>query len=251
MSDRGVSEVLGFVLVFTLVTAMIGVVFATGIGGLSDAQDREKFTNVERAFDVLADNIGDLHQRGAPSRATEVKLAGGAIAVNDSVRVRIWVENGSDPLQNGSYQINPQPIVYEHDNGDKLLYVGGAVFRAESSGSVMVQEPRWVVGGTYSIIPLIETYGSGTSGVAGGGKVLIIAERGTRTLQTPFEVNGSHTAVVNVTVRSPRVDAWKRYFEDEGLSPVDSNPDHNNVTYQFETEKLYVPKTGVEVSFDR
>ena len=75
MDERGVSDVVGFVLVFALVTATVGVVYTTGIQGLTGSRDVERVNNAERAFDVFANNVDDVIRRGAPSRATEVKLA--------------------------------------------------------------------------------------------------------------------------------------------------------------------------------
>lgn len=250
MSDRGVSEVLGFVLVFALVTGTIGVVYATGISGLHSAQQAEKIDNVERAFDVLADNVDDLHRTGAPSRGTEVKLAGGSVRVGDPVTVRIRAENSSDPLDNATYAQTVEPIVYEDDDGPSILFVQGAVLRSQSDGVSMLREPDWIVGSNRSVLAQISTYGD-TGGISGSGTVLIVTKAGSRSLQTPFSVDGSSTAVVNVTVTSPRAEAWERYFVEQGLDPVDSDPDDGDVTYQFETESLYVPKTSVEVTFNR
>lgn len=249
MSNRGVSEALGFVLVFALITGTISVVYATGIAGLHDAQQAEKLNNVERAFDVLADNVNDIHQSGTPSRATEVKLAGGSIGTGDPVTFKIRAENSSDPLDNRTYVRSIEPIVYREPNGPDILYVQGAVIRSQSGGAVMLSEPEWIVGPNRSVLPQISTHGEGS--IAGSGTVLVVTERGSRSLQTPFEVNGSSTAVVNVTVTSDRVGVWKQYFEEQGFTSVDGDLADNNVTYQFETETLYVPKTGISVAFNR
>lgn len=250
MTDRGVSEVIGFVLVFALVTGTIGVVYGTGIVGLHDAQHAERVNNVERAFDVLADNLEDLHRSGTPSRATEVKLAGGSLNTGEPVRVEIDVVEVGNTNNNASYSTTLEPIVYEDDGGTKLIYSGGAVIRSESSGAVMISDPDWINGSDRSVIPLISTYGSG-GGISGEGAVLVVAHSDARRLEGPFDVGPGNSARVNVTVTSPRVAVWKRYFEDGGFEDVDATLDHNNVTYQFETETLYSPKTGIEVSFKR
>lgn len=250
MTDRGVSEVLGFVLVFALVTGTIGVVYATGITGLHDAQHAEKVNNVERAFDVLADGLEDIHRTGTPSRATEVKLAGGSLRTGEPVSFRIRAENSSDPMHNATFRALVEPIIYEDDGGSTLVYSGGAVIRSESAGGVMLSGPPWVNRSDRSVVPLVETYGK-SGGISGEGTVLIVGELATRSPGTPFEVEGGATAEVNVTVTSSRVEVWKRYFEEEGFKDIDSHPDHNNVTYQFETDSIYVPKTGVDVSFNR
>jgi hypothetical protein len=135
VNNRGVSEALGFVLVFALIIGTISVVYATGIAGLHDAQQAEKLNNVERAFDVLADNVNDIHRSGAPSRATEVKLAGGSIGTGDPVTFKIRAENSSDPLDNRTYVRSIEPIVYREPNGPAILHVQGAVIRPQSGAA--------------------------------------------------------------------------------------------------------------------
>lgn len=252
MTDRAVSETLGFVLAFSLIVATIGIVYASGISGLNDAQQAEKVDNVERAFDVLADNLEDLHQRGAPSRATEVKLAGGSLMTSDeTVTIRIRAENSSDPLHNETYTANLKPIVYQDDGGTSIVYSSGAVLRSDPGGAAMLNEPGWVTGPNRSALPLVVTYGDGSGGIGGDGAVLVVAERRSRSLRTPFEVDGDSTAVVNVTVNSSRVEPWKRYMEAQGFEAKDPDGSNGNVTYQFETETLYVSRTEAEVTFDR
>ena len=248
--DRAVSETLGFVLVFTLITGTVGVVYATGITGLSDAQHAEKVQNVERAFDVLADNLDDLHQSGAPSRSTEVRLAGGSLSTGEPVTVRIRAEKLTDASVNATYTVNLEPIVYEEGDGASLIYADGAVLRSQGSGVVMVSEPGWIVGPERSVLPMINTYGSG-NGIGGEGAVLIVAQRETRTLKGPFDPGPGATARVNVTVESPRAEAWQRYFERAGLVAVDSDPADGTVTYRFDTRELFVPRTGIDVTFGR
>lgn len=81
MDNRAVSEVVGFVLTFSLVTMAIAIVFTAGFGGLQDTQQAEQVNNVERAFDVLDTNVQEVQRQEAPSRATEMRLSGGAAGV--------------------------------------------------------------------------------------------------------------------------------------------------------------------------
>lgn len=249
MTDRGVSETLGFVLVFALVVGTIGVVYATGLGGLQSAQQAEKVDNVERAFDVLADNLEDVYLGGSPSRATEVKLAGGRLRTGDPVSIEIRAENGSDPMHNATYTTKPEPIVYEDDGGTAIVYTSGAIIRSESDGAAMLAEPRWINRSDRTVIPLVGTYGAGSIG--GDGTVLVVAQGGSTNVRGPFEVSDGNTVVVNVTVTSPRVEVWSRFFEERGFEAIDDDTADDDVTYQFETESLYVTRTSVEVTFDR
>ncbi|TKX76356.1 hypothetical protein EXE53_32325, partial [Halorubrum sp. SD626R] len=81
--DRGVSNVVGYVLVFSLVTVTIGTVFTVGLAGVEDRQEAARLANVERAFEVLDDNVRDIQRYDDPSRSTEIRMNGGRLAVAD------------------------------------------------------------------------------------------------------------------------------------------------------------------------
>jgi hypothetical protein len=93
MDDRGVSEVIGFVLVFSLITMTIAIVSVTGIGGLQDAQQAEQVNNVERAFDVLDDNFDEIQRQQAPNRTTELKLVDGSIGLGEEIEITVRIDN--------------------------------------------------------------------------------------------------------------------------------------------------------------
>ncbi|MFC7136780.1 hypothetical protein ACFQRB_10335 [Halobaculum litoreum] len=73
---RAQSDAIGFVLVFSLIVLTVGTVYAAGYPALQDLRSDEQLENMERAFEVLDDNVDDMAREGAPSRATEIKLNG-------------------------------------------------------------------------------------------------------------------------------------------------------------------------------
>jgi FlaG/FlaF family flagellin (archaellin) len=52
--ERGVSELIGYVLAFSIVVASVGAVYAGGLGAAMEFQQDERETNAERAFVALA-----------------------------------------------------------------------------------------------------------------------------------------------------------------------------------------------------
>ncbi|MBP1922076.1 hypothetical protein J2751_001081 [Halorubrum alkaliphilum] len=205
-ADRGVSEVVGFVLVFALITSTIAVTFTVGLGGLEDAQLAERDNNVERAFDVLHDNLNDISRDGVPSRATEVRLAGGSIELSDPVRLRATV----DGTESSVLSLPSRPIEYSGAGNTKVVYENGAVFRSDGSNAVMVNEPDLLVGETtvFSIVDVRAA--SGTSRLAGGDRtVLLVSERHNREM---IVADGENVTLTHEA--SPRADAWEQYYED-------------------------------------
>ncbi|TKX75575.1 hypothetical protein EXE46_03775 [Halorubrum sp. GN11_10-6_MGM] len=201
--DRGVSETVGFVLVFALITSTIAVTFTVGLGGLEDAQLAERDNNVERAFDVLHDNFNDLSRDGVPSRATELRLGGGELSFDDESEFRL---NGtgfeSQVIEGGS-------LTYRGAGGTRIVYENGAVFRMNGDNGVMIREPDLLVGETvvYSLFGL----DGPAAPVSGDRTVLVVGQRTDREVAAD-----DRSAAENVTldINSTQATVWKRYYGD-------------------------------------
>ncbi|UPV73595.1 hypothetical protein M0R89_13735 [Halorussus limi] len=244
---RGASETIGFVFVFALVTASVGVIYTTGIGGLADAREDEQLTNAVRAFDVLDDNVADLTREGAPSRATELKLSDAGLGFGDPVTFEVQV-NHTDTDANATYRANTRPLVYSGEAG-KVVFSAGATFRVDGGSAAMRSKPGFLVDDRRSLVPLLVAYPQGGSGGVGGSStVLVVTHRQSQQLDGEFDTgpDAADEARVNVTVESPRAAAWGRYFEAQGMTAIDGTADDGDVTYQFRTDHLLVSETVVE-----
>jgi hypothetical protein len=209
-ADRGVSEVVGYVLVISLVLTTVGIVAVSGLGELRDARAAEQFNNAERAFDLLANNLDDVALRGAPSRSTEVNLDNARIAVANPIEVGIRGIDNSNTSNDVSENYSIWPIRYEADfSSAELIYVGGAVIR--SPGGIILRETAMVEESNRSAIPIIKTRTRAAQSQA-GGTVQIRADHGTTTLPVFDQAGTFDTVFVNVT--SPRAAAWQTILDE-------------------------------------
>ncbi len=214
---RGVSEVVGYVLVFSLILSAITFVSVSGFSSLEDARDREHLRNAERAFDVLRDNIGDIYQFGAPSRATELNLADAQLRTGDPVNMTITVVDDTGETTTVERAITP--LVFVSGDGTTVAYEAGAVFRDGSGGGSVVYGPPFRISQERTLIPMIRTYSPQTRGL-GGGTVLIRAKSTTRTV--PVVASQASTLRIEIT-DSTRQNLWKRYLsEEESLDCTES-----------------------------
>ncbi|PSP84631.1 hypothetical protein BRC83_05230 [Halobacteriales archaeon QS_1_68_17] len=177
-SDRGLSDLLGFVFVFALVAATVGIISTAGFDSLREAREAEQLQNAERAFDVLVDNIEDIHRRGAPSRGTEIDVTDGSIYVGDPVTFNV---SGTDTSTGNSFVVEREvhPIVYEESGDTRLRYAGGAVIREENQGSVVLEEPPFLLGADGVVVPVIRTTPTRVINVGGGTILLRTLHEGT------------------------------------------------------------------------
>ena len=100
-NHRAVSEIIGFVLVFSLILGTITIVYVGGLSGLDDARNAERVNNAERAFDVMANNFQQMGRGDAPNRATEIKLADAQLTTTPNRAVNVN-RTGLDSAVGGS-----------------------------------------------------------------------------------------------------------------------------------------------------
>lgn len=214
-TGRGQSEVLGFVLVFAVVITAIGLVTATGFGGLTNAQHVESANNAVRAFEILHDNVGELVAGRAPHRSTEVKLASQQLELGEPVAINVSLRpNGST----GPYvttHLDTRPLEYVASPDSTLVYEGGALVRVDRGGQVMLRDPPFVVTDSSVILPLIET--KPDDSVDGNGPASV---GGSRTVSVRTHLTGDTAPIVSeagedvwINVTSPRAAAWGQYFQ--------------------------------------
>lgn len=237
-AGRGVSDIVGFVLVFGLIVTAVGVVTVGGFQVLDDARDNQQATNAEQALDVLDGNVEDLAVRGAPRRSTEILLSDAALAFGEPVAFNVTA-GGTD-----YYAANVTPLVYQVDGGADLVYVNGAVVRQYDEGAYLSKEPR-LSGGNRTFVPLVVTRArSGGVSATNPRRVLVrtvVDGRGVRTFDDPD---------TRLNVTTPRATAWQRYLEGE-LGVDCTGPDDGltgQVSCPLPGDAVYVQAVAVDVS---
>lgn len=264
MTDRAVSEVLGFVLVFAIVISTVAAVYLVGFNGLEDARDNERIENAVRAFDVLADNMEDIHQDDAPNRATEFKLYDATLAIGDPVKQSVKITNvGSRP----EYAITNYPITYVPQNSPtRIRYSNGAVFREDRNGAAIQNRPPFTVstnpsnGNRTAIIQLIETRARGSQAVSGRTTVLVRTELARSEVlthrTTPGNASGNEYNVEYWTnTTETRAPLWEAVLEErieEEFAISDPCQLHTpeKVKCEFQVERLSVSATRIDVTID-
>lgn len=257
MGKRAVSDVVGFVLVFSLIVVTVGIVYVVGFQGLTDARDAEQLNNAERAFDVLADNLNDINRGNAPVRATELKLSDAQLHLAAGPQMNVTITSGASGTP--TYKRDFAPIVYSADgSGTKLVYANGAIVRVEDDGAVLKRRPPMVFrkdGSTrVAVIPIVQTRASTTQHAGGDGTVLLRAERTSTGVLNTGNISGSSPYDVNLTIQSTtgRAPVWERHLDERidaayGVSDACGRPSPGTVACEFAVDRLYVPVTYVDV----
>lgn len=251
MDDRGVSEVVGFILVFAIVLGTVTLVYVGGFSELQDTRVHEQNANAERAFDVLANNLEDIGRDKAPSRATEVKLSQAGVRVDDNSDRRLEITANSSTAA-----AQPRSIVYDSGEGTQIVYENGAVIRQERGGAVMVREPDFVFDQDRTVVRYLEPRG-GEQSVTGSTTVLVRAERSHSRLLMSQRNDTGVDVELNFTTAPGRAGTWEGYLE-EGLSDFAGSDPCSQVSVggaeavivncEFETNAIHVARTRLVVT---
>jgi hypothetical protein len=215
-----VSETISFVLVFGLVVASVGTVYAIGVSDLEATRDAERVENAQRAFDVLADNVDDL-RKGAPSRGTEVKLAESTLRSTDDARMNVTVTSGNTQVfpqesSEGS-PVRLRPLVYDVQAGGEIRLSNGAVIRdSGAGGATVVRGPPLVVDDDRVHITMLKGEHVGSAAIGGDRTVRVRTEVGRTEVRYHNESVANGTVHVNLT--TPYPEAWARHYKSVGFT---------------------------------
>lgn len=237
---RATSQLIGFVLVFTIVVTIVAVTYTAGVGALGDLRNAEQANNAERGFQSLSHNVDDLVYSDATRRVTTIKLGGGTLRYGDPVRMNLTVVE-----ENASYGASYRPLVYEAETGERFVYSGGMVARGRDSGYAVIRPPPFRFG-TDTMVPYLVTRstGSSTGSVSGRTTVAIRTGLGGRQ-EFARHTDGPYTVRFNVTTSRPTV--WQRTLESNGLDC--SVPDGTTVTCETTTQSVHVPLIRLNVEY--
>lgn len=248
MDDRGVSDVLAFVFVFSLIVLTTGTVVVFGFSGLEDARDAEQVSNAERAFDVLAENVDDIAIRDAPGRGTELRLSGSRLGFGSPTDIAVLATPRGSNRSKLVEEVTTDTLTYTAGDS-RLVYEGTGVFRTEQGGSATVREPTLVATRDHTLVTLVRVEGTGPTR-GGSGVVLVRTERTDRSSSVVRNVS---TVTIRVETDPRRVGAWERTLEektpgDDSCGAVDRS--RGIVECSYETETVAVTETTVAVSYE-
>ncbi len=240
--DRAVSEVLGFVFVFSMIITSVGLLYVSGVGSLSDVRDVEQSKNAERAMTALATTFDDLQRNRAPAHAGEIRLVGGTIRVDRTTKFRVAVEQTSPSAVTVNRTFGQGALVYTV-NDRVVRYESGAVFSGRESGSVLLRRPAFDCTPDRAIVSAIAVSRTGdTSSVSKQGSVLVVGRKTNTELLFPLggaEQDGTQATTVRIRASpSPNSAAWHRYFESNGWTK-------NGSWYECPTSRAFVRETTV------
>ena len=207
-SESAVSEVIGFILIFSIVMLAISAIYAVGYPTIQSSKENAQFQNMEQSFMVLQSNINTVAFGQAPVRTLKTSLGGGSLTVDPN--------EGKITVSPGVWSDVPIGAIEYEKNGRSIAYEGGGVWEKYPAGSaIKVSEPKIFVhednGNRTVSVSIINISGELSSvGGEGAASVTVRSELSTYPLNITYSPG---TVTINVTSYY-YADAWGRYFNE-------------------------------------
>jgi len=243
-NDRGVSEAIGFMLIFGIVIAGIGLVTLYGYPLLLQQQVSADEKIMEKNMIVLQNDIKSLAYKTVPFKETSLKIGGGSLTVYNSSYDPSTLTIYSDPANPYVDSFNAGELRYESVSAktDISLQNGAVVMRPRiGQGSTMLAEPRWFYDGKTQTLVINLVNITSTD---------LIAKEGIGTVQMALgETNYIYISPVSgnqviVKYEGDYSVAWENYFTQTlGMDP-EGTPD----TYKLPlVNTLVIKKYEVQI----
>ena len=218
--DRAVSEAVSYVLIFGLITTGTLLVALQGGPAITNTQDEQLAENVQRAAVLLQDRVNEMVRQQAPSREVSLDVQDIRVGVGGMEPARFNI-TATDTSGNSTQVVDTEtdPVYIQKTAGNIDLtaaYVNGAVLvgqRDRNETWTMSSRPSWAIRTSNSTSEVRSIFMStvateGSSAVSGQGV-------GARILFERISQEGESlagTEEVEISVDSPRSDAWEEYL---------------------------------------
>jgi hypothetical protein len=229
INERGVSEAIGFMLIFSMVIAGIGLVTLYGYPLLLQQQVGADEKIMEKNMIVLQNDVKSLAYKTVPFKETSLKIGGGSLTVYNSsytpASSTIEINNGPVASYLPPFTVNtefaPGELRYESVSAktDISLQNGAVVLRpridqGSTSGSVMLAEPRWFFDSTTNkmVINLINITSTSIIAKEGIGTVQMELVGDTYYNETMVPVGQNITIIYNPDATQDYSVAWDNYI---------------------------------------
>lgn len=210
-NDRGVSDVVAFALVFSMVITIVTATFVLGVDSIEALSNDGQMQTADDQMKAVAASFDDIHRRGSVARSIEVELDGGTLELSDS---NIEVDTGS-----GFTSYSAGALELQREQG-VIAYEVGAVTRQDSAGSngLITRDPALYCGGSTAIISVVELDPSTPISVGGQDSIRLIGRLGDQTAKTTTTT--SVTVDISALSDSTRA-AWRTYLQRaDGWNPT-------------------------------
>jgi hypothetical protein len=154
--------------------------------------------------------------------------------------------------ESGGSEVNQypiDPIVFESGDSE-VVYAGGATFRTQGEGGLMIAEPPLVNESDNLLLPIVQTRHRGDISSTSGQTVRVRAENRQRRPVPGFNEAPTSLQTIVINVTSPRAGLWETYLSDrQEMSCTMPQPDNVRCTID-NPSSVFLSRTLIIYDFE-
>lgn len=259
-TDRALSDVVAFVLMFGIILTSVGLVATFGLSELNSFDQHQQIENADRTFELIARSLDELEESQATVRTEAIELGGSSITVSPSSSLRVTVrDTDTGTTHTESFSLN----TLQYEVGNRLVgYENGATYRVRTNadGGIINHDPGLVCSDGQAVLSLVTVEAEEDRYISGSGTLRITGRLTDSSLLYPVSTSGVGNASTadQVDLRftfsgESRAREWANHFD---RSPddwtVESQTD-TSVTVRCGTSEdldhVYVRRSIIEISY--
>lgn len=222
-SSRGVSDVLGYIMIFGIIITLTFVATTTGITEIRSQQQGEQIATVERGFQILDRSFETIQTHKDSRKATPMNIQSGSIGYGETATITIgeW-DTGSDEFTADNTSIDTRTITYQ--NGDtELVYEGGLLFNDRSGRDTLSRtDTGFVVEDSKAVIPIVSLNTPNPDfGSAPSGEIVVQSTYTSDTQSVSTRTVSGNPLKIEIDSSKPA--GWERQLTDEGFENIERN----------------------------
>lgn len=240
MRDKAVSEILGYMLILSIVVAAISIVYLKVNSMVEDTSEKFRVEGVRQSFKRILNVISISTYGGAPLQSIQIEMQGGSFWISNETRVVLTAGNISVDEYVGSlnYRLEDFRVTLEN----------GAVWEEYYGYKRAIEEPRIFIhtsyvdsptGSTKRVAVIVISKLTGNVSIAGEGSVKLIFNT-TSVEVFSEEVSGN----IHLNVSSPYAELWYEFFN---TLPGDARLNGNWANFTVYVDRVVVAKYIVNV----
>ncbi|MFA9424821.1 hypothetical protein [Natronorubrum sp. A-ect3] len=229
MSGRAQSTLIGIVLLLGMVAIGSLGIFLVASDMLTDVEQESEHDRVEQGFVELSQQMAAVATNDDVSRSMDLDTGeSGAVVMTNTGNIHIHGGEVDDNISIGA-------IEYEGEDGTKIAYQAGGVFRETMNQTQVKSAPPVHYEDETLSFPVVEIDDQGN---LGSGDVTL-TKTDTKPVSSPSTIEND---VITINVTSQYYLGWKQYFEEQAGNDGDPiqeygelNETHGYVNVEFGT----------------
>ncbi|AIY89538.1 DUF7289 family protein [Geoglobus acetivorans] len=210
MNSRGVSEIVGFIIIFGIVISAITTIYISVNSKVNDAKEDVRFESMLQGFRKIQDAVESVIYGKSTKKEVRIVLSGGTLSVSSDANLHTRVVINNSTVLDSTDVLGG--VEYSYPNYIMAFENGGVWVKSFDKTTIM-SNPRIFIykknvnNETIVFVALASINGSGSAG--GEGSVTLMFGLNSTEINI-FDQSG----YIYLSINSSYADAWKTYFDE-------------------------------------